>query len=120
MNNPDMVEMTELITQLSLLFIALSIISVIGILIGRGLLRIKKWATNGFHVLSISIGMLIIIGVVYLVVQLHSMPSNQFGINHNGMKLQTISLGTLGLLITWLITKVNILLFRKEYRIEMN
>lgn len=119
MVDPDINEMTELLTQLTLIFTALGLISIVGIFIGRGLLKIKKWAFRGFHILSISVGILILAGVAYLLFQQYTMPPDKSSMIHIGFKVQTISLGTLGLLITWLITKVNILLFRKEYKIEM-
>lgn len=119
LDNPDIIEMSKLINQLTVFFVGLSLISILGILIGRGLVHIKKWASTGFHILSVAIGLLILIGIIYSLIQYHSTPTDKFGMSNTILRLETLSLATLGLLISWLVTKVNILLFKKEYRIEM-
>lgn len=120
-NNPDIIDMNSFLSKMTFIITFISLIAIAGIFIGRGLTNIRKWAAIAFHILSITFGLLIIGGAIYLMTQLYPTSTDDFSEMKDAiMKYQAMTIGTLGLLITWLITKANMLLFRKDYRLEMN
>lgn len=120
LNSLNKASMNGLIIQAAFWLIFSGLVSIAGILIGYSLLQMRKWAAIAFHILSISIGLLILGGVIYLVAQSYQTPSGQFfTMNQSIIRYKAASIGTFGLLITWLITKANLLLFRKDYKVNL-
>ena len=115
-NTGQVSDFDQMLTEITFYIFLTSLLDILGISIGRGVIKIQRWAVRAFHFFSIVIGLSILAGILYMVATINYVnnePANRI------LKVQTMSWGTAGLLITWLITRANLLLFRKEYRIEL-
>lgn len=122
----DYHDLFSLITMSYIISFALSIFVIIA---GKALIKYKIWSVYIIHAISIIIVIAILIGIVHLSLQFHNQGIDN-SISHidksavnfiNVMaKFHTISIGSFGLIIAWVITKVNLLLISKKYRKQLN
>lgn len=114
----DIQEIGDII-QLGFLFLLVfSLISAIGAV---GIIKLKKWGKLIFHISTITITLFLIIGIFYYTITFKFFePSPLFeGSFFENLQEYTLkSQGVLILLIAWILTRANILLFRKSYRKE--
>lgn len=143
-NNPMMIqtpgaeldEMTEIIAEINntaalirIILILSGAISLLTSISAIGLLKFKRWGLILFHSSTLIILLGILFGVVYYTLTiepfngLNSTEAFDMAINQhfrNTQKFYTISYGVFFLLIAWIITRINILFSKKNYRVEFH
>ena len=110
--DPSVVEMNQLSEYFFIGFFAVLILSVIGLYIGYGLLKIKKWAVMGFHVISVIIVLTALSGLAYWIYATHQLMQNM-DLMIPIRNFSIISIGVFVLLCCWLVTRTNPMLLKK-------
>lgn len=118
-------EATSVATDIFAACVITLAVSIIVILTASELMNFRKWAALTINLLSILIVLAIISTIVFLAYQFQtsdvSSDVEYFGSENASyralvQKYEVISFGTIGLIICWGLTKVNLLFLKKEYK----
>ena len=125
-NMPEFNEMRTLLYDFIFVFILALGFSIIAIVVAYELTNFRRWAAVSLNVISLIVISLILFGVAYVIFQFHYSDTIEYSKNPFGsemanyqqliQKVHTIFIGTIGLFICWAITKINLLLMKKEYK----
>lgn len=125
-NIPEFNEMRALLYDFIFVFILALGFSVIAIVVAYELSKFRQWAAVSLNAISLAVIMLILFGIAYTIFQFHYPDTVEYSKNPFGsemanyqqriQKVHTIFIGIIGLSLCWVITKINLLLMKKEYK----
>ena len=124
-DDPHAQEFSDIFNLILNVYLVALLISIFMIVAGKSILKYKLWSVYLFHFVSIIIVLGILIGIVYMYFEFidKSTTYQRMAISETSsrfsdmmIKLQFIFYGTFGLFIAWVMTRMNLLLIRKDYR----
>jgi CHASE2 domain-containing sensor protein len=112
-------EMESFVRNAAIIIVGLFLVSLVFSICAIGMLKWKRWAVLVFHALSL----VLIIVIFGLLIYVYIMPTDTASLPANeihemfGLLMQART-GIFFMIVLWVITRVNILLYRYDYRKE--
>jgi hypothetical protein len=127
MDEPLSTEINDVFNLILNINLIALLVSVFMIVSGKSILDYKLWAVYTLHFISAVLVIGIIVGIIYLIFEqldktaaFQHLPMSESNERFTSImiKLQIISTGTIGIFVAWVITRMNLLLLRREYLVH--